>query len=78
MYRSGQLCGACVRMVCADSVCKDALLRESLFMITDSCRDCQGSNLVVSAAGFGNLTGDAGWARFFVSFCKSLLTLQQW
>ncbi|GAB4818171.1 hypothetical protein N2152v2_005217 [Parachlorella kessleri] len=57
LYRTGELCGACVRMSCTDTVCQDALLRSRTFMIVDSCRDCKGNDLVISAKGFANLTG---------------------
>jgi len=33
LYRSGELCGACVRMWCVDSVCTDALVRNASFMV---------------------------------------------
>ncbi|KAI7835850.1 hypothetical protein COHA_010247 [Chlorella ohadii] len=57
LYRSGELCGACVRMWCVDSVCTDALVRNASFMVTDSCKECTGINILVSERGFANLTG---------------------
>ena len=33
LYRSGELCGACVRIWCVDSVCTDALVRNASFMV---------------------------------------------
>lgn len=33
LYRSGELCGACVRLWCVDSVCTDALVRNASFMV---------------------------------------------
>ncbi|PRW57741.1 Expansin 1 [Chlorella sorokiniana] len=57
LYRSGELCGGCVRLWCVDSVCQDALVRNASFMVTDSCKDCTGNSLLVSERGFTNLTG---------------------
>ena len=51
------MCGLCVQMWCVDSVCADPLLSNLTFMITDSCRECKGDSLVVSARGAADLSG---------------------
>jgi hypothetical protein len=58
-YRTGELCGWCVRVACIDTACTDALLRSDLFMIADSCKDCKGDSLLISAKGIQNITGGA-------------------
>ncbi len=48
-------------MACTDAACKDALLHSDLLMIADSCKDCRGDDLLVSARGIQNVTGGRGW-----------------
>ena len=56
-YKQGELCGWCVRVACVDTACQDALLRTDLFMVADSCTDCKGDDLLISA-GIQNVTGE--------------------
>eukprot|EP00887_Chlorella_sp_A99_P003615 scaffold7.g3615.t1 len=57
LYGQGELCSVCVRIWCTDAVCEEALVNNATFIIADSSRSSNGSNLVVSARGFRNLTG---------------------
>jgi hypothetical protein len=57
MYRTGELCGLCMRIWCVDSVCEDSLITNRTFMVTDSCQDCRGNDIVTSARGYQWLTG---------------------
>lgn len=55
LYGTGASCGGCVQVWCVDSICKNTLVANATFMITDSCHDCQGNSLVISAAGVRSL-----------------------
>ncbi|KAL4433948.1 hypothetical protein ABPG75_000389 [Micractinium tetrahymenae] len=57
LFHEAELCGACVRMWCVDSVCDDALVKSDLFMITDSCKECGPTDLLASGPGLTNLSG---------------------
>ncbi|KAL4441853.1 hypothetical protein ABPG77_003769 [Micractinium sp. CCAP 211/92] len=57
LFHEAELCGACVRMWCVDTVCNDALVKSDLFMITDSCKECGPTDLLASGPGLTNLSG---------------------
>lgn len=56
LYAQGQYCGLCMNITCVDTVCPRAMLDYSIFMIVDSCENCQDTDFTISAPGEGNLT----------------------
>lgn len=44
-----------MRLWCVDSICAQPLIANRTFMITDSCQDCKGNNIVTSARGLQDL-----------------------
>jgi len=57
LYGSGEVCGACVQVYCVDASCNAPLLANKTFMVVDSCRECNGNDLVISARGSYELSG---------------------
>jgi hypothetical protein len=57
MYRGGEVCGACIQLYCVDAACAAPLVTNKTFMVVDSCRECKGNDLVISARGSLNLSG---------------------
>ena len=58
LYRNSELCGLCVRIFCVDTICGEStLVNSTVMMITDSCQDCRGNDIVLAARGAAELTG---------------------
>ena len=57
LYGRGEVCGACVQLYCVDASCNAPLLTNRTFMVADSCRECKGNDLVISARGSFALSG---------------------
>ena len=56
-FQQGELCGLCLRVWCVDTICPNAMLNSSLFMIADKCDQCSGNDIVISFQGIQELTG---------------------
>ncbi|KAG7674463.1 hypothetical protein Ndes2437B_g00729 [Nannochloris sp. 'desiccata'] len=57
LYGTGEVCGACVQVHCVDAACNAPLLANRTFMVVDSCKECIGNDLVISAPGYLALSG---------------------
>lgn len=56
MYANGRYCGACARVVCVDAICPQAFNSSAVFQVVDSCSQCAGADVIMSAPGMLGLT----------------------
>lgn len=59
LFRRGELCGVCLRLWCVDDICTNTLnaTNYGVFMITDSCEECQTNDIVIAADGIKSISG---------------------